>query len=214
MGRCVSSLLAHERVPGLDATPAGRQVYLRLGFLDIYRLTRYFAASPAGLMTPPESGVRVRPVMTGDLPAVSSYTIAPSSVPIASTCCSISTPAFLTTRSWRRSRAPSRASCLYGTGRPRCKSDRWSPMNLRSGSRSSDGLCAAYKARFASTFSISTSSCGRRLPRTALVRSSRSFACSINAATASTIHNGSWRSPAQNSDKFQVLLADHLEIDR
>ena len=73
MGRCVSSLLAHERVPGLDATPAGRQVYLRLGFLDIYRLTRYFAASPAGLMTPPESGVKVRPVMTGDLPAVSSY---------------------------------------------------------------------------------------------------------------------------------------------
>jgi GNAT superfamily N-acetyltransferase len=38
---CVDELAARNMVAGLDATPAGREVYLRLGFTDIYALTRF-----------------------------------------------------------------------------------------------------------------------------------------------------------------------------
>ncbi len=38
---CIDELAAHDMVAGLDATPAGREVYLRLGFTDIYPLTRF-----------------------------------------------------------------------------------------------------------------------------------------------------------------------------
>jgi GNAT superfamily N-acetyltransferase len=38
---CIDELAARNMVAGLDATPAGREVYLRLGFTDIYLLTRF-----------------------------------------------------------------------------------------------------------------------------------------------------------------------------
>ncbi len=38
---CIDELAARNMVAGLDATPAGREVYLRLGFTDIYPLTRF-----------------------------------------------------------------------------------------------------------------------------------------------------------------------------
>ncbi len=41
--QCIDELAARHMVAGLDATPAGREVYLRLGFEDIYALTRFQA---------------------------------------------------------------------------------------------------------------------------------------------------------------------------
>src|SRR5688572_29382119 len=43
MRSCIDALLGKNIVPALDATPEGRQVYLPLGFQDVYRITRYFA---------------------------------------------------------------------------------------------------------------------------------------------------------------------------
>jgi GNAT superfamily N-acetyltransferase len=43
MRQCIDELAARDIVAGLDATPAGREVYLRLGFEDIYALTRFQA---------------------------------------------------------------------------------------------------------------------------------------------------------------------------
>lgn len=43
---CIDSLLNLGLTPGLDATAAGRQVYLGLGFRDAYPLTRYRADRP------------------------------------------------------------------------------------------------------------------------------------------------------------------------
>jgi GNAT superfamily N-acetyltransferase len=50
----------------LDATPAGRPVYARLGFRDVWGFTRWLL--PAAL--PVETGVRVRPLRAADWPAV------------------------------------------------------------------------------------------------------------------------------------------------
>ena len=46
MHRCLLALKERGLVPGLDATPEGRQVYLKLGFRDIYTVTRLFAMDP------------------------------------------------------------------------------------------------------------------------------------------------------------------------
>lgn len=45
--RCIDSLQRDGRVPVLDATPAGREVYLRLGFRDGPGLTRWHAQLPS-----------------------------------------------------------------------------------------------------------------------------------------------------------------------
>lgn len=50
----------------LDATPAGREVYRRLGFRDAWAFARWQV--PPGL--PPEPGVPVRPLAAADWPAV------------------------------------------------------------------------------------------------------------------------------------------------
>jgi len=69
MRRCIDALLAHGLTPALDATPEGRQVYLPLGFADVYTITRYFAAAPLA----PSRDVAVRPMGADDLPAISAY---------------------------------------------------------------------------------------------------------------------------------------------
>jgi GNAT superfamily N-acetyltransferase len=71
--RCVAGVRATGRTPGLDATPAGRAVYLRLGFEDSLPLARWRrpAAGPApaadagGLESLPRD-LRVRPAEAGD----------------------------------------------------------------------------------------------------------------------------------------------------
>jgi GNAT superfamily N-acetyltransferase len=69
--RCVAEIRATGRTPGLDATPAGRAVYLRLGFEDSLSLTRWRrpAVGPADLASAPGSlppDLRVRPAEASD----------------------------------------------------------------------------------------------------------------------------------------------------
>jgi GNAT superfamily N-acetyltransferase len=46
LNRCVRDLIARELVPVVDATPAGREVYLGLGFKDLWSFQRYSAPFP------------------------------------------------------------------------------------------------------------------------------------------------------------------------
>jgi GNAT superfamily N-acetyltransferase len=55
--------------PGLDATPAGRQVYLNLGYTDIYPITRMQCDAPLPRAAA-VSGQQVRPVTADDLDAM------------------------------------------------------------------------------------------------------------------------------------------------
>jgi ribosomal protein S18 acetylase RimI-like enzyme len=60
-------ILSEEDTVKLDATPAGRHIYLQLDFVDEYRITRMEARQP---MVAEAAGAGVRPVLTGDLPAI------------------------------------------------------------------------------------------------------------------------------------------------
>jgi GNAT superfamily N-acetyltransferase len=53
-------------IAGLDATPAGREVYRPLGFADVFGLTRFKAEAPVAAAGPPE-GVTLRPMGMDDL---------------------------------------------------------------------------------------------------------------------------------------------------
>lgn len=66
MQAALQALAACETVK-LDATPAGRQVYLKLGFVDEYELLRTIVSSAPAV--PPEPGVTVRRLEPGDLAA-------------------------------------------------------------------------------------------------------------------------------------------------
>jgi len=73
MDAAVARQEAAGRVPGLDATPDGREVYRRIGFEEDYRSGRYRAeqvsldtVAPPGL-----SGVTIRPLQESNLPAIS-----------------------------------------------------------------------------------------------------------------------------------------------
>lgn len=54
---------------GLDATPAGRPVYARLGFVDAGGLARFGRPAPPGRLTP-EPPPRARPLTARDVPEV------------------------------------------------------------------------------------------------------------------------------------------------
>ncbi len=71
MRRCMDALLTKGLTPALDATPEGRQVYLRLGFKDVYTLTRFLAEKPEP--TALQRGVSVRPMRKDDLTTVAAY---------------------------------------------------------------------------------------------------------------------------------------------
>lgn len=71
MRRCMDALLAKGLTPALDATPEGRQVYLRLGFEDVYTLTRFLAEKPQPTTPTPAAGIR--PMRTDDLAPVAAY---------------------------------------------------------------------------------------------------------------------------------------------
>jgi GNAT superfamily N-acetyltransferase len=73
MRRCMDTLMEHGLTPALDATPEGRQVYLGLGFKDVYRLSRFVAETPRTLVATAPPGVTLRPMDERDLPAVIAY---------------------------------------------------------------------------------------------------------------------------------------------
>lgn len=61
-------VLHPEETVKLDATPAGREVYLKLGFMDEYRLSRMHVAEVSASALP--ASVTARPVNPGDVPAL------------------------------------------------------------------------------------------------------------------------------------------------
>ncbi len=66
--RCMAWCAEHDLIAGLDATEAGRQVYLPLGFKDVYSLSRMIGDKPGGAV--PDG---VRPMTEADLDAVAAY---------------------------------------------------------------------------------------------------------------------------------------------
>lgn len=74
LGHCIALLAARRLVPVLDATPAGRAVYLGLGFEDSWSLRRLVLRQPLGARAPAEAdGVLVRPLDPADWPVVVAY---------------------------------------------------------------------------------------------------------------------------------------------
>lgn len=72
--RCIDDLVADGLVPVLDATPAGREVYLALGFQDCWdyhRLTRGAATVTAAAAAP--AGITIRPLATEHWPSLCAY---------------------------------------------------------------------------------------------------------------------------------------------
>ena len=71
---CIDELTTARLVSGLDATPAGREVYRQLGFQDAWGISLLQSASsrPTGLERTP-TGVAVRPMTNDDLPALAAY---------------------------------------------------------------------------------------------------------------------------------------------
>ncbi len=73
--RCVDDLAARGLTPALDATPAGREVYARLGFRESWGFERYSAPFPRrGETAPPApDGVTIRPVGDDDWSTLAQY---------------------------------------------------------------------------------------------------------------------------------------------
>jgi GNAT superfamily N-acetyltransferase len=66
--RCVSDLIDRGLVPVVDATPAGRTVYVRLGFQDSWAFQRYSASTPRqdDVAPPKPNGIVIRPIRSDD----------------------------------------------------------------------------------------------------------------------------------------------------
>lgn len=69
MKDCIERLEQRGLVAGLDATPAGRTVYVQLGFEDIYPITRLYAAQPAA-DDKRDGGLTITPLNAADWPDV------------------------------------------------------------------------------------------------------------------------------------------------
>lgn len=72
MQNCIERLEQRGLTAGLDATPAGRTVYLQLGFEDIYPLSRLYAAQVSIERGPP-AGVAIEPLSAAHWPQVLHY---------------------------------------------------------------------------------------------------------------------------------------------
>jgi len=73
--QCVREIQESGRTPGLDATPAGRPVYLRLGFSDAFPLGRWRRAgggSPSAAAAVPP-GVELRAIADVDRPRIALF---------------------------------------------------------------------------------------------------------------------------------------------
>ena len=70
MERCVQTLIDRGLVPALDASPEGRQVYLKIGFRDAGTSTRLIGTI-GGERAP--DGTGITPMTAADLPEVAAY---------------------------------------------------------------------------------------------------------------------------------------------
>ena len=73
MNRVIEELERDGIVPGLDATPAGREVYKHLGFEDVYRLERLWAERVSNSTDVPETPVVIAPMLMAEIGEISSY---------------------------------------------------------------------------------------------------------------------------------------------
>jgi ribosomal protein S18 acetylase RimI-like enzyme len=71
LSQCILDLAAQGLVPGLDATPAGRELYQRHEFRDTWALTRWKCERP-GIGAPggAAQGLEVRPATAADLDTI------------------------------------------------------------------------------------------------------------------------------------------------
>jgi hypothetical protein len=72
VAHCLDWLNQRRLIPGLDATPAGREVYRGLGFRDIYPITRLQSEGVAA-MAPPQAEADIARLEPADLGAVAAY---------------------------------------------------------------------------------------------------------------------------------------------
>jgi GNAT superfamily N-acetyltransferase len=73
MRQCINALLSKGMAPALDATPEGHQVYLPLGFQDVYGVTRLYSQVPRRFEAEVPAGVVVRAMKASDLDDVVAY---------------------------------------------------------------------------------------------------------------------------------------------
>lgn len=75
LSRCVDDLKSAGLVPVLDATPAGRSVYLNLGFVDCWSYQRLAcrAFNHACVAPAAPEGTMIRPIADADWPALARY---------------------------------------------------------------------------------------------------------------------------------------------
>lgn len=73
MRRVSDDLLAKGIVPGLDATPDGREVYKLLGYEDIYGLERLWAARVAPSDEGGETPVNITPLSADEIDEIADY---------------------------------------------------------------------------------------------------------------------------------------------
>ena len=73
MRACIDWCKARGAVAGLDATPAGREVYRRLGFCDVYPVTRFERTAEAAPDPRSTGGAAVHRIADADLPGISAF---------------------------------------------------------------------------------------------------------------------------------------------
>ena len=70
--QCLDVVMGNDAVAGLDATEQGRPIYLKLGFHDLYKISRWHLEATKDVVAPP-AGVSVRPLGISDLPKLATY---------------------------------------------------------------------------------------------------------------------------------------------
>jgi ribosomal protein S18 acetylase RimI-like enzyme len=78
--RCIAQLSGQGVVAGLDATPAGRAVYLPLGFQPLYGISRFVVEPLSDLNVEAPRDVALRPLVAADLAALADWDAARSAM--------------------------------------------------------------------------------------------------------------------------------------
>lgn len=73
MNRVIEDLERDGIIPGLDATPAGREVYKHLGFEDVYRLERLWAPRVALVDDGPATPVVIAAMTEAEIDEIAGY---------------------------------------------------------------------------------------------------------------------------------------------